>query len=184
MASTGVRRRFTTAEYERMAATGILREDDRIELIAGEIIQMNPIGGRHIQSVNRLTRLLSHIAGEQALVSVQNPIRLSDNSEPQPDLALLRDRDYVTEIPAAADVLLTIEVADSSLAYDRGQKLPLYAAAGIPEAWLVDLIAGSIERHTEPRTDGYRLIARASRGESLASTVMPTLILAVDTILG
>lgn len=184
MASSAARRRFTTAEYERMAETGILPEDDRSELIAGEIIQMNPIGGRHIQAVNRLNRLLSHIAGEQALVSVQNPIRLSDDSEPQPDLTLLRDRDYVGEIPAAADVLLAIEVADSSLDYDRGRKLPLYAAAGISEAWLIDLAAGSVERHTEPRADGYRLIARASRGERLASTVMPTLILTVDAILG
>ena len=164
MASSAARRRFTTAEYERMAETGILPEDDRSELIAGEIIQMNPIGGRHIQAVNRLNRLLSHIAGEQALVSVQNPIRLSDDSEPQPDLTLLRDRDYVGEIPAAADVLLAIEVADSSLDYDRGRKLPLYAAAGISEAWLIDLAAGSVE-------DWSRESWRAARDPAYASLV-------------
>ena len=129
-------------------------------------------------------RLLSRQLGDDALVSVQNPLRLSDDDEPQPDLAVLRDRDYGDAVPTAADALLVIEVADTSRDADRNTKLPLYAAAGIAEAWLVDLVAESIERHTEPRANGYRLIARAGRGESLASTVLPALTLVADAVLG
>lgn len=179
---TEVRRhRFTAEDYERMAGAGILTEDDRVELIAGEIIEMSPIGDRHVGAVNRLTRLLSRVVGDDALVSVQNPIRLATDSQPQPDLAVVRGG--VRGIADAADVLLVIEVADTSREYDRGTKLPLYAAAGIAEAWLVDLVAGTIERHTEPRDGRYRLIVLAGRGESVASTVLPAITLPVDAII-
>jgi Uma2 family endonuclease len=183
MVTHATRRRFTVAEYEEMASAGILHEDDRVELIMGEVVEMSPIGGRHIACVNRLNRLLNRHLDERFIVSVQNPLRLSPNSEPQPDLAILNNHDYGGEPPTAADALLVIEVADSSRDYDRGTKLPIYAAAGIAESWLIDLVAGGIERHTEPGANGYRLIARAGRGESLASVVVPALTLSVDAVL-
>jgi Uma2 family endonuclease len=177
------RRRFTVAEYQRMGEVGIFAEDDRVELIAGEMYQMSPIGIRHARCVNRLNRILSRMAGPDMLVGVQNPIYPSDESAPQPDLSIIYDRDPGALWPIPADILLVIEVSDSTLAYDRGTKLPLYAAAGIAEAWLVDLAAATLERHTEPRDGLYSLVARARPGESLASTVLPTLTIPVADIL-
>ncbi len=115
---------------------------------------------------------------------MQNPIRLAGGSEPQPDLALVKRRRYRQTHPTAADVLLVIEVADTSLAYDRTVKLPLYAEAGVAEAWLIDLVNDTIERHTDPRGGRYRQVAIAGRGESLASTVLPAVAIAVDAVLG
>jgi Uma2 family endonuclease len=177
------RRRFTVAEYQRMGEVGIFAEDDRVELIAGEMYQMSPIGIRHARCVNRLNRILSRMAGPDMLVGVQNPIYPSEESAPQPDLSIIYDRDPGALWPIPADILLVIEVSDSTLAYDRGTKLPLYAAAGIAEAWLVDLAAATLERHTEPRDGLYSLVARARPGESLASTVLPSLTIPVADIL-
>lgn len=177
------RRRFTAAEYHQMAEAGILTEDDRVELIGGEIVEMSPIGGRHVESVTRLTQLLSRQVGQAALVSVQNPVRLAADDEPQPDLTVIRDRPYHGAVPAADDVLLLIEVADSSLLYDRQVKLPRYAAAGIAEAWLVDLGAGTIGRYTEPSATGYRQLTRAGRGETLTSTVLSMVSIPVATVI-
>jgi len=177
------RRRFTVAEYQRMGEVGIFTEDDRVELIAGEIYQMNPIGVRHARCVTRLTRILSRQADPDMLVGVQNPIYPGGESAPQPDLAIVRDRDPGDLWPTLADILLVIEVSDSTLAYDRGTKLPLYAATGIAEAWIVDLAAATVERHTDPRDDLYHLVARARPGESLASTVLPALTIPVADIL-
>jgi Uma2 family endonuclease len=174
--------RFTVAAYELMGQTGILTEDDHVELIAGEIMTMSPIGPRHAHCVAILTRHLARHAPDNTLLFVQSPIRLSGDSEPQPDLAVVRGRDFAHALPTAADVLLVIEVADTTLAYDRDIKLPLHAAVGIPEAWLADLAAGRIERHTEPGTTGYRAIIRAERGETIASTTIPTIAIAVDTV--
>ncbi len=175
-------RRFTVEDYHRMAEAGILAEDDRVELIAGEIVEMSPIGQRHIRAVNRLTRLLHQLCGDDVTISVQNPIRLADNSEPEPDIVVLRGTDGGTA--NVADVLLVIEVAETSRDYDRNVKFPMYAVAGIPESWLFDLAGVAIERHSEPSADGYRLIARAGRGESLTSTVLPGVTFSVDAILG
>ena len=183
MVAPVARRRFMVDDYERMAAAGILTEDDRVELIAGEIVEMSPIGDRHVGCVNVLADLLADLVRREALISVQNPIRLSADGEPQPDIALLR-RGAPRAVPTPDDVLLVIEVADSSRDYDRGVKLPLYAAAGIKEAWLVDLVAEIIERHTDPYDGVYRRIAPARRGESLSSTALPAIILSVDAILG
>lgn len=192
MATTGAahpevaprRRRFTVAEFERMGEIGIFTEDDRVELIAGVIVDMSPADGRHIAAVNRLNQRLGRQIGAEMLVSMQNPVVLSDDSEPQPDIAILRDRLYDV-VPTVEDIFLVIEVADSTLAYDRDVKLPLlYAPAGIPESWLFDLVNTRLERHSEPGPDGYRLVARAGRGESLTSTVLPGVTLAVDTLLG
>lgn len=177
-------RRFLAEEYERMAEVGILGEDDRVELIDGEIVEMSPIGGRHVGCVNALADLLAEQVRREVLISVQNPIRLGSNQEPQPDIALVRRGAPRNSVPAAADVLVVIEVADTSLEYDRGVKLPLYAAAGIEESWLVDLVAEIVERHTEPQDGVYRRIAPARRGETLSSTVLPGMTVSVDDILG
>lgn len=180
--ATTMRRPFTVTEYERMGTSGIITAQERTELIDGEVITMSPIGPRHAQCVNRLTRLLSACVPDGAILSVQNPIRLSDRHEPQPDLVVQRDLNYTTT-PTAADVLLLIEVSDTTLVYDQEVKMPLYAAAGIAEAWVVDLAAGDVERYTDPQDGACRHVARATYGESLASTALPVLTIAVDAIL-
>ena len=141
------KRKLTVDEYNRMGEAGILGPDERVELLDGELYTMAPIGEGHIGGVIGLTFLFNrHLLG-RALVSVQNPVRLSNVSEPEPDLVLLQPRDdfYRTMKPRPEDVLLLVEVADSSLAHDRDTKLPQYAAAGIPEAWLVNLVDRRIE---------------------------------------
>lgn len=151
------RRLWTVEEYHEMVEAGILQEDDRLELMEGEVITMSPVGVRHIACVNRLNDLLTaHFRG-RAVVSVQNPVRLDDLSEPQPDVILMEYRDdfYASRAATAEDVLL-IEVSDSPLAYNRQIKRPLYAKSGIPEYWIVNLIDNTIEVHREPQGDGYR----------------------------
>ena len=149
------RRRLDVHEYHRMGEAGILTEDDRVELIDGEIIEMAPIGDPHVDLVIVLTERLTAAIGPRAAVSVQNPVRLDDRTEPQPDLAVLR-LDRRRGVPLAADALLVIEVAESSLAYDRDTKLPRFALSGIPEAWLVDAGRAALVRHRHPDGDGYR----------------------------
>ena len=178
------RRRFTVDEYHRMAEAGILHEDDRVELIGGEIVEISPIGGRHAACVREINHLLNRQLGDELRVDVQSPVRLSEDEEPQPDLAVIRTRDYAGALPIPEDVLLLIEVADTSLAYDRNVKLPLYARFGMPEVWLVDLNGGIIERHTEPSEEDYSLVRRAGRGGSLESAVLPALVIPVDAVLG
>jgi Uma2 family endonuclease len=180
------RRRFNADEYERMAAAAILAEDDRVELIDGEIVEMAPIGHRHASCVNRLNRLFSLAFGDAAVVSVQNPVRLDDQSEPQPDLALLRPRAdfYATGHPRPADVLLIVEVAETSGDYDRQVKLPLYARSGIPEAWLVDLQRDTVTSHRGPTADGYRTVQTLRRGEQVAPLAFSERALTVTAILG
>lgn len=150
-------RAWTADEYDRIVAAGVLGEDDRVELVEGEIVEMTPVGARHAASVNALARTLQRQVGDHFVVSVQNPIRLSPRSEPQPDLALLAWRDdlYRDELPGAASVALVVEVADTSVTGDRDVKIPLYGQAGIPEAWLVDLVAGRIEVYRGPSPAGY-----------------------------
>jgi Uma2 family endonuclease len=177
------RRRFTVAEYQRMGEMGIFSEDDRVELIAGEIYQMSPIGVRHARCVNRLNRILNRQTGPDMLIGVQNPVYLPGESALQPDVAIVRDREPGDLWPTLADILLVMEVSDSTLAYDRGTKLPLYASAGIAEAWIVDLAAETLERYTEPRDGLYHLAARARSGESVTSTVLPALTIPVADIL-
>ncbi|CAA9582307.1 MAG: COG1355, Predicted dioxygenase [uncultured Thermomicrobiales bacterium] len=178
------RRRFTVEEYHRMAEAGILGEDDRVELIDGEIVQMSPIGGPHMRCVNRFNNLLVPQVGPGLSVSVQNPVRLSNRNEPQPDLAVLRDAAGADAVPLAAEALLVVEVADTSLRYDREVKLPRYAAAGIPEAWLADLPGERLERHSDPRDGAYTRVVVARRGETLVSTVLPGLEIPVGAVLG
>ncbi|RME65390.1 MAG: Uma2 family endonuclease [Caldilineae bacterium] len=179
------RRLFTTTEYEQMVAAGLLGEDDRVELLDGEIVQMSPIGSRHAACVNRLTRLLTRVVGQKAIVSVQNPVRLDDYSEPEPDLAVLvyREDFYAEAHPTPQDVLLLIEVVDTSAEQDRSVKLPLYARAGIPETWLVDLEAGVVDAYRTPSAEGYLLRQRYLPGQTV-TTEDGTLAVAVDEVIG
>ncbi|NIR49620.1 MAG: Uma2 family endonuclease [Aliifodinibius sp.] len=152
------RKLFTVDEYHQMAHTGILSEDDRVELLAGEIIEMSPIGSRHAACVAKLTKVLSQRVGDRAIVWVQNPIHLSRHSEPQPDLSLLKPRAdfYAQDLPQAKDVHLIIEVAESSADFDRDVKLPLYAQARIAEVWLVILAEERIEVYRSPSGSAYQ----------------------------
>ena len=176
-------RPISVAEYLRMAEIGILGEDERVELLNGEIVRMFAIGVPHVEGVNWLTRLLHRQTGDDVLIQVQNPIELSGGSVPQPDLAVIRADYQPGRLPQAADVLIVIEVADTSAFHDRNRKFPLYAAAGIPEAWLFDLNVPRLERQTDPGPDGYQQITLAGRGKSLSSTVVPGVTLAIDDVL-
>jgi Uma2 family endonuclease len=151
------RHRLTVADYYRMGEAGIFAPNARVELIEGEVIDMAPIGTRHAAAVMRLTRLASVASDSRAIVSVQSPLRLSDLSEPEPDLMLLQPRAdfYADAHPTAADVLLLIEVADTSARYDREIKLPLYARHGVPEVWIVDLEARLLRFFGKPTGDAY-----------------------------
>jgi Uma2 family endonuclease len=186
MVAPVARRQWTVAEYHRMADAGILGEDDRVELIAGEVIAMSPIGTRHAACVDRLNMALTRHAAANAIVRVQSPIQLDDYSEPQPDLALLRLRDdfYANAHPLPTDVLLLIEVADSSLQYDRATKLPLYAQSAIPEVWLVSVPDERIERYTQPVSGIYQMIQIVQRGQDVVSTALPGLVVAADRVFG
>jgi Uma2 family endonuclease len=178
------RRRFTVHDYHRMGEAGILHEDDRVELIEGELVEMSAIGTRHFSCVNRLNRLLVMNVGDEAIVSVQNPVRLNEYNEPQPDVTVIRPRDYRESLPMPEDVMLLIEVSDTTLAYDRGVKLPLYARAGVSEVWIVDLTGETIERYTDSSGEGYRGADRLRRGHRLESISLPSLTPSVDEVLG
>jgi Uma2 family endonuclease len=180
------RRRFTVDDYYRIGAAGVFGENDRVELIQGEIIEMFPIGTRHAGCVNRLNRIFAGRLGERAVVAVQNPVRVSDLTEPQPDLAVLEPRadGYAAAHPRPQDALLLVEVADTSLAYDRDVKAPLYAVAGITELWIIDLEGDRIEMFRDPASDGYQTHRTAHRGETVVPLALPDFAIAVDEILG
>ena len=150
------RRLFTVEEYTRMSEVGILKPTDRVELIRGEIVEMSAPGRRHIAFVNNLNQLLVIRLAGRAIVSVQNPVIVANDSEPQPDLAVLRQKSYKDAVPVTTDVLLLIEVAETSLRYDRTTKLRLYAEVGVPEYWVIDAAAERIEVYRGPTARGYR----------------------------
>ena len=152
------RHALTVNDYHRMGEAGILPPEARVELIEGEVIDMSPIGSHHAGIVTRLNRLLVQAVGTKAIVSIQNPVILDGHSEPQPDIALLQPRDdfYTLAHPKAREVLLLIEVAESSLRYDREIKIPLYARHGIPEVWLIDVEQRRLTQFLDPRESGYR----------------------------
>jgi len=183
---TWARRTWTADEYHRMAEVGILHEDDRVELIDGEIVEMSPIGSRHAACVNRIVSVLRQRLGIEFIISVQNPIRLNDASEPQPDIAVLRLRAdyYADSLPVPSDVLLVIEVADTSLNYDQHVKLPRYADVAIAEVWIVDVARSMLTCYTDPRQGFYANQRHAQRGDAIPSSVFPNLVLAVDEICG
>lgn len=180
------KRKLTVDEYHRMGEVGIFHEDDRVELLDGELYEMTPIGDGHIGDVNSLNFLFSQRLGGRVIVSVQNPIRLSDYSEPEPDVVLLRPRPdfYRTGKAGPADVLLLVEVADSSLEYDRQSKLPRYAAAGIVEVWIVDVAGGVVEVYREPAGDEYAVRSVHRRGARLSPVALPDVAITVEEIVG
>ena len=179
--------RFTAKDFHRMVGAGILREDDRVELLHGEIVDMPPIGPGHAAGMNRLLNAFLPLQGERkAIISVQNPIHLGEHSEPQPDLALLKPRPdfYAQGHPTPQEVLLVVEVMESSVGYDREVKVPLYARFGIPETWLVDVEQGLIEVYREPGSEGYRQVHTLRWGERLSPEAFPQFILTVDDVFG
>jgi Uma2 family endonuclease len=179
-----VRRPFTVADYTRMREAGILSEDDRVELIDGEVRVMSPIGPVHAAIVKRLNTILSRLLPNTAILSVQDPIQLHDYSEPQPDLAILQYRDdfYAQAHPVADDVLLVIEVSDTTVEYDRDEKLPRYAQANIAEAWLIDVNNFTVEQYVQPRNGKYLVKTIVERGDTIAAQSVAALQIDVDRI--
>ncbi len=180
------RRLFTVKEYHLMSEAGVFSEDDRVELIEGEIIQMAAIGTRHASCVNRLARRFSLIPEDFATFAIQNPIQLTERTEPQPDVVLLEPRAdyYATAHPIPSEVLLLVEVSDSTIDFDRDVKVPNYARSGIPEVWLWDLEANCLEVYREPTANGYTSIQRFERGEIVSPLAFPDFQVSVDFILG
>ena len=180
------RHRFTVAEYERMGQVGIFSEDERVELVCGEVIEMSPIGERHAACVALLTQLITLLLQRSAIVWVQNPIVLNDHSEPQPDIAVLKPRAdfYRRSKPKPEDVLLVIEVSDTTLDYDQKVKVPLYAHAGIPEAWVVNLTEERIEVYGDPADGAYQTVRPYARGRRLQSQTLASLRLSVSKVFG
>lgn len=179
------KRWITVDEYERMGLAGIFHPDDRLELLEGAIYEMSPIGSPHAACVDFFTVTLPQLAQRRFIVRVQNPIRLNDFSEPQPDIALLKWREdfYRHAHPTPADVLLVIEVADSTLESDRSYKMPLYAQAGIPEMWLVNLPEEKIELYAEPDNGIYQVMKEFKRGQQAqAQTIADLSVLVTDVI--
>ncbi len=180
------RHKLDVDEYYRMAEAGILGEDDRVELINGEIIDMAPIGESHAATVGRLTRVLVMAFTDQAIVWPQNPVRIDRLNEPQPDFAVLRPRTdfYEAGKPGPADILLLIEVSDSSLAYDSTVKLPLYAKSVIGEVWIVDLKRRVVDVYWQPGDESYANSATYRPGEAITLALAPEITLEVAQIFG
>jgi Uma2 family endonuclease len=169
------RHRLSVDDYHRLGQAGILGEDDRVELLEGQLIEMSPIGPRHALAIDELNeRLVAAVAG-RARVRVQNPIALDATSEPQPDITVVRRpwHGYPTGHPQPGDIFLLIEVADSSLETDSGAKRELYARAGIGEFWIVDLTTNSVIVHRNPRGDGYATVTRMTGSGALDIQSLP-----------
>ena len=177
--------RFTVAQYLAMGEAGILKKEDRVELIDGVIVAMAAAGNRHLATVDRLNRMMGRAAGDRAIVRVQGAIDLHERSRPEPDLALLRERAdfYESESAGPDDVLLLIEVSDSSVNYDRYDKLPRYARAGIPEVWITVLPERIIEAHTEPAGGRYTQMRTFRSGDTISPACFPDIALPVSEIL-
>ncbi len=176
--------KFTVQQYHLMHEADVFAEGDRLELINGEIREMSPIGRKHAVCVARTTRSFQIKLGDRAFIWTQNPIRLSDHSEPQPDLAILKWRDdfYAEALPTPEDVLLIIEVSDSTIAYDRDVKGPLYAANGIPEMWLFDVNKTVVEGYSQPSASGYKRMQRYEQNETFAMLVFPDIVFSWEEI--
>ena len=179
-----VRHPFTVTDYARMRETGILSEDDRVELIDGEVRVMRPIGPIHAAIVKRLNTLLGRLLPDTVILSVQDPIQFNDYSEPQPDLAILQYREdfYAQAHPVADDVLLVIEVSDTTVEYDRDEKLPRYANANIAEAWLIDVHNFTVEQYLQPRNGKYLVKRLVERGDTITAQSIAALQLDVGRI--
>ena len=180
------KKRFTVDEYYRMAEAGILKPEDRVELIDGEIIQMSPIGNEHAGCVNRVTDFFTNLFRGKAIVTIQNPVRLNKYNEPQPDLVLAKPRAdyYASKHPTVEDVFLLLEVADTTLRKDRNVKLPIYAELGIPEVWIEDLQHDEILIFRNPSGQRYSTSLTLRRGNSLSVSAFPDIIFKVEDLLG
>ncbi|AFY71285.1 protein of unknown function DUF820 [Thalassoporum mexicanum PCC 7367] len=181
-----LRKLFTVEQYHRMHEVGVLTAADRVELIRGEIIQMSPIGSKHAACVMRLIDVFTQKLGQKVITNVQNPIQIANHSLPQPDVCLLRRKDdyYESAHPTPADVYLLVEVADTTIDFDRQTKMPLYAEAGIKELWIVNLNDQCIEVHRQPATDRYAEVSSYDRTQSLSPQAFPEVAIAVAQILG
>ena len=181
------RRPFTNSEYHALAKVGVLAPDERVQLIAGDIIVMSPVGSRHATCVALIDDAFTplRLVPPRACIRVQSPLVMPDNSEPEPDAMLLvwREDRYAFRAPRPEDVLLLVEVSDSTLGYDRDVKMSLYAAAGVPEAWLVNLRDGWIESNTQPTDNGYRSTRRYALGDIIAPQAFPALAIPVERII-
>ena len=179
-------RKFTVDEYHNFIETGVFKPEERIELWEGGFVEMSPIGKRHISCVDFLVEWLIEFSQRRFIVRSQSPIVLDDFSEPQPDVCLLQRREdfYRRTDATAKDVLLAVEVADTTVKYDRDIKFPRYAANGIKESWLVDLENDRVEIHSEPTEFGYSLVKILHRGQTAESTVLPEIKIPVEDILG
>jgi Uma2 family endonuclease len=182
-------KRFTIAEYDRLAELGFFGEDDRVELIKGEIIPMVSKGRSHSVCSTRLYREVFKLVGERAILRGQEPITIPDFSEPEPDLIIARNRedDYLSNHPNPGDILLLIEIADSSLKYDQEVKLPLYAEAGISDYWIFNLVDNCLESYSEPYQDlqgkfGYRRKFIFLANEPINLPYFPDLILDLSKV--
>ncbi|MCB0637500.1 MAG: Uma2 family endonuclease [Lewinella sp.] len=176
------RKTWKMEEYHQMVDVSLLREEDRVELLSGEIVKMSPIKSAHAHAVDRLAEWLTFFFERKQLVRIQNPVSISNVSEPEPDIAVVKRKAYYDAHPRPKDVTLLIEVADTSLSKDREIKLPLYAVAGIPEYWIVDLTNGAIEVYTQPAGSDYdrRVVFRA--GDQVSTPTIQAL--PVDDVLG
>jgi Uma2 family endonuclease len=177
--------RFSVADYYRMAETGVLKPGARVELLDGKIIDMSPIGPFHGGLVNRLNRLFNKLAKGRWLVSAQNPLRLDHHSEPEPDLMLVKPApdDYTSGHPQPEDVFLLIEVSDTTLDYDREEKLPAYGRAGIPEVWILNLNEKTIEVYREPHFTGYGVTQVLRAGQQAVPLAFPDAVVDVAELL-
>jgi Uma2 family endonuclease len=179
------KRRFDVDEYHRMAQAGILSEDDRVELIDGEIIEMSPIGNRHAASVDRATELFTSALRGRAQVSVQNPLRLDDYNEPQPDIIVLRRRSdyYASKSRTPEDAFLVVEVSDSTLRYDIDVKLPRYAAARVAEVWVENLEEDRLLVRRHPGGEGYATRLSLGRGDAVSALAFPDVVFRVGDLI-
>jgi Uma2 family endonuclease len=171
---------YTLAEYHHLGDIGVLGEDDRVELIEGEIAALEVITGPHMWGVIHLTHMLMDGFGRAWIVSVQNPVRLPGDSEPQPDIALLRLEADRAAIPGPDDIYLIVEVSDTTLSYDRKRRL--YARAGIPEYWIMDINGRQLFRHTGPDSSDYQVVARFVPGDTIDSLVLPAIRLSIAAL--
>jgi Uma2 family endonuclease len=176
--------RISVDRYQKMVAAGVLTKNDRIELIEGEMINIAPIGSKHAALTARLTKFFVLAVGDTAILSPGGPVNLGDYSEPQPDLLLLRPRSdfYVGKIPETADILLLIEISDSTLAYDQGIKRALYARHGVGEYWIVDVEGKRIQIHREPTVEGYTRVNEFRTTDTVSPQALPTVQLMVQTL--
>jgi Uma2 family endonuclease len=168
--------KLSRARYEAMIDAGIITEDDAIELLDGQLYQAMSKGKRHNARINRIAKFLEHCIGHESIISVQNSIALHEYSEPEPDICVLKPREdyYESKLPEVEDILILIEVSDSTLAYDRDLKIPLYAASDVAEVWLVDVAASQLTVFREPEGNGYKSVKVLALGDAVEPLAFPT----------